>query len=609
MVLFQIIFVGKLRCNMNLALLSGLKYDKDDLLDIDWEKAIVINEENYNRCKTTFYNKYTYTYLNNNQIRLGSINNQLLYYPHFYLVFLNDLFDIALEKDDIDLCAFIAYYINSLNHSIKHGELYKLDNSDYYKKIFANAIKVSDIFNGKYKDYAIKFATAILKDIENNKEHAVAEYRVIIDCIRILNFFKNFTISEKHFELIYTIHPHSLVDIIRYDENISKRRDVYFDYQLSLMFTGCYCEFVILRKLSREKLLEKSNYEKIIKKMSESINSIDKLDNNNQFQVCSEIVNQYISLKNVLKLDTNEKDEFNKLYLKVQKTRREKIRNYDFSDAKSFSYELPQEKLDKVFADYKKTPFYGVIGLINASMDLKSLIETKVKNPISSIFNTVFIDKDNYQSKTSDVNSDTNVYSRYYTNEIIGIAKTDYSSQTNIHMFDKERSYKLLLDQLRYRFSINDQLVTYVLYDTHKENYLHELLEYYFNLFKYDEHKLNEKLLLNHQVVCTKILLHIEHQLMLIYDFIFRTKSVKFENKLLEQLFTYYTEKDKLVADMLMQINYFLFDCNGLNMRNNLAHGNIKSMSRLDSVIVRLVAYSMYLIGLLETLKKEDDDE
>lgn len=572
------------------------RYRTDEDRIIKEFKNLTIGKDNYDNCIYSFQLYFSSSYIGSDLIREQGIGGYPHKYTEDYLLFLVNLFEYSKLINDNDACMIIAYFINSLYYSLKYGDSYKEIREDvsYYKETFLKIIPPKSMHVGEYKDYSIQFAKNILVDYSNfGSSDRFVIHDIHIDLLRILSDYNEDELLEMCISNLVKKDDNYMLYTIGFDKNIATRLHQYFDYQVRLLFSNSK-EHRILEKLNETKLIDKTMEQSIIGRMKEAVDLLAKFDGIERLHLCDTYLSDHSVINRLHGISSETKKQLKTVALKVNKIKRDAVKNFDFGEGKTFTHRFTVEELDSRKESFTKNPIVYIMQqtIIDFEKELTGFIENTTTFALTSLFKGQAIDIDNYLYIKDD-DTTQNSFREYVTEIIMKEIESNYKNTTNIHVINYENAYLLYTKRLKENTVMGEGIVAHIIRYSLGDDYCKQIVSEYL----YDYNRIFD----NHQVLVATIIGSIEHKLIKLHNVVFNGKETDYNTRILEELFKEFLNTDSFRTNIILTFNFYLYDKNGRNLRNNMAHGNLKSGTRMDHVIIRLVG----LLHLLDWLARE----
>lgn len=560
---------------------------------------------------------YSFNLKSTNDIALHELHKFNKVYKSFFfyqnrLVYMINNYEIVLKKDDLNQMINLYLYFkdDNKNNTYLIAEFllsyYNTISSQEYAKNVKNSKKIKDEFRDTISSFSqLKKPIIEFYDLSYELYNKIIDYSIknedvfigdILDrlCInmKLKNDKKNIIIEKL---LKNSIYP---MTVIKYDNMVKCHVDFYERYITDILKKETYYNYPenILYILNNKKILKKEILNLVLNDIITKINIIqDKstVPSENFIQILSEI-DEIIKLINrfLNKLVSIESEQVEKmheclnniLYIKRMVVADTEKMN---SQMQEFTYEqtIPNKKISEFVESINKNigSLYGYSSG-NFTKRLNQSLENYSKYPISYVFNSFSIDSEAQIYQKSDDGIENSIFKKYYDtkgkeytenhSELRNILTKDYYNQLIKYMrnsFISEQKFMILFFDIKEgKNSLIDKLIK-------KGNYVLK----------------NNYIILAENVIATEsIIIKIMKNKNLNY-----TKSgFSNLNVLAKQ---YYS--DDIYFNGLMYINYILYEKQGLNIRNNISHGNYFKRN----IEVELLTTFCALIFLNNLLRKE----
>ena len=560
---------------------------------------------------------YSFNLKSTNDIALHELHKFNKVYKSFFfyqnrLVYMINNYEIVLKKDDLNQMINLYLYFkdNNKNNTYLIAEFllsyYNTISSQEYAKNVKNSKKIKDEFRDTISSFSqLKKPIIEFYDLSYELYNRIIDYSIknedvfigdILDrlCInmKLKNDKKNIIIEKL---LKNSIYP---MTVIKYDNMVKCHVDFYERYITDILKKETYYNYPenILYILNNKKILKKEILNLVLNDIITKINIIqDKstVPSENFIQILSEI-DEIIKLINrfLNKLVSIESEQVEKmheclnniLYIKRMVVADTEKMN---SQMQEFTYEqtIPNKKISEFVESINKNigSLYGYSSG-NFTKRLNQSLENYSKYPISYVFNSFSIDSEAQIYQKSDDGIENSIFKKYYDtkgkeytenhSELRNILTKDYYNQLIKYMrnsFISEQKFMIsFFDIKEGKNSLIDKLIkkgNYVL----KNNYI---------------------ILAENVIAIESIIIKIMNNKNLNY-----TKSGFSNLNVLAK--EYYS--DDIYFNGLMYINYILYEKQGLNIRNNISHGNYFKRN----IEVELLTTFCALMFLNNLLRKE----
>lgn len=533
------------------------------------------------------------------------------------LVYIINNYEILLKKEDLQ--QIVKLYIFFKKHNPNNCFLIAEFLISYFNSI--NTLEYKKSVND-YKEVRKQFREIVIVDsgIDNILDELILKsyklYNKIIDygatkedfflgdilergCVNLRNskelkkrFIKKLLNNQ--------IYPSK---VIVYDENIKSNKKYYEKYILGLKKGNIYNKYPeeILFILDKEKLLTQEMFNIILNRIIERVWVLqDKAaDEKESFiQIIAEadelikILNKYLNkIKNMNETQKRKIHEClkNILYIKRFVVSDQERMN---SQMQEFKYEqvIPNKEIDKFVSTVNEnigTLYVSSCG--NFTRELEKALESYSEHPISYIFNSYNIDSDAQIYLKSDEGIEDSVFKVYYDKK--GLEYTE--KHPNLRNRLNEDYYVQLLKYLKHQFLTNQHFI--ISFFNNKEGN-RSLID---KLISKGSYKVK-----NDYVILAMNVVQIESTIIEIL----KKKSITISKngfKNLNELANEYIYDD-LYFNGLMYINYILYERHGLNIRNNISHGNYFKKNVEVEIMTSLCAI-MFLNNLLRKESELND--
>ena len=532
---------------------------------------------------------------------LGMYSTLFFYNQHLVTVF--NSFEIRLKKEDINILIKMYKYSKENKYDDERSILIEFFYT-YFRTI------TSPIYQHNYKEY-IQARKDFIDELETNNikeeffmsfqkecylfyknvlEIAVKENKYINNEI-IEKIFNNMKSSKEYNNSLIDIlikNKVNLYEIIDYDNEVEKHVKTYIEYVMEALenFYGYNYAKEIIVKLDRKKCLSKDNIKKILNRYIEIENGlISKLKPKKYsfHQGLDEIDNlkdelNYI-LNNITSLEKTYKSKIHECLNNLLALKRYLISDDDYVKSEMFerkyTQEIPTGEVDKIRNEILKNNYllynYSKIDFIK---QVEIALDNYSKFALLSIVKRVTID------------SKKQIY------------ETNIEEKTN----KKNNNFKSYFDELGKKYTEGNKELVNKLGQDYYEELLRNLKNYFFtqqnliismigkdnlsNIFKNLKMGVNYDFNNDYASVVSNVLA-IEANIIKII-----------ENKRLEKTSDGFTnlnilfescKENKNWINGLMYLNYTLYEKSGLNLRNNIMHGNLINT---DLTIPLIVSFS-----------------
>ena len=534
-------------------------------------------EKFLNLCRSLFYkNDRLVTVINSMEIRLKQKIIQQLFILWKYAETNN------FEKERNIIMEFLYTYYKTIR-----SKEYKNNYKDYKKSIndFECILKTFELNNKTFSEIAKDCIYNFYKKLLNfgiNKNIFIGD--------RIINrIFNNLSEAKEYYNGLIDFlikNKTSLFYVIKYDKNKKDHVTTYEKYifeSFSDSFDNRHvCK--ILFELDKDECLNNKFLKKILNRYIDIINQlcIESKDKKQSFiNVLSNIElikSQLINISENIKTLTPKQ----KIKIKECLTQLLRLKRYLLSDDDYVNADMQEKKIDIKMPEeevkiYKKELLKNKYSLYNASnINFLSSLENALKlyseSPLQSIVLRFSIDTSRqiYLLPNEKMNTKTNNFKKYYDKK----GKEYISKHPDLRNKLYSNYYEELLKYLSKTFTLQQVMLINTLGKDDFENIINEL-----------RIEIAPDLNNDYAVVVNNILaIELNVRELLKRNNLEISKS-GFDN--LNNLFKYYNEE--YIKNGLMYINYVLYEKLGLNLRDDMLHGNLIN-SNLD--IALLVSFS-----------------
>ena len=385
-------------------------------------------------------------------------------------------------------------------------------------------------------------------------------------------------------------------EVIMFDKNIKDNFKYYEQYLLSYTEYGDNCIFPenMINKLDKNGLLNSKILKAILNKVIERINIIQEIildDKENFIRLIAEI--EY--MKNFLNFCLN---KLTMLTLKCKDKIRECLKNLLYlkrcilSDEDRIISQMQKFKYEYVISSDKIQQFVDAvnknIGVLYVSSvgdfekKMAESLEAYAKYPINYNVNSYTIDSSAQTYLKAEDGFVESVFMKYYDE----IGKKYTIQQKKLQNILIKGYYIQMIKYLKYKFLTNQYFIISLFNTKNSEENLID------KLISKGEYNLNNKyviLALNvQQIENTLIELLVQNN---------KSFNKRGFNNLNELAKIYY--EDQYIMNGLMYINYIMYEKHGLNIRNNVSHGNYFNRN-IDVEILTTFCSIMFLNGLVK---------
>lgn len=489
-----------------------------------------------------------------------------------------------LNKEKIIMLDFFVSYFQSIN-----SQAFKKSCKDYKKfKNEFNTIASKNNFikrlyqgvnNVLYKFYKVLIKYSIANDI-------------YIDGEIIFRIFKNLAFIKINYDDLIEVfikNNSSLANIIVFDTNKEKHLEIYIKEIIDSIknFGGYDMSKEILLELEKSQVLNKKVLNKIvnayINKINELCTNLFKKEESTIMEISKvETIKNEINfvVKEINTLSDKQKEKLRECLVLLFSVKRYLLKDDDYikrdMHESEFEIKIEKEKVDLMVNKLTE----NVYSLYSASKfdfcnELETALEMYAKFPLSSHVTRYQFDSDlqMYAVNSEEVNNTLDVNIRRKFNEL-GKIYTENNKDKLLNILNGNY-YEELLKYLSKTFIMKQQIIIATL----KEEKFYMIIKKLRKMFK--------DLPDNDYAIIVNNVLAIEYHL----------KSIAVNKGLvpskdglinLNNIFDLYKE-DKECVNGLMYLNYVLYEKSGMNLRNNILHGNLFGV---DLKIQLLVTFS-----------------
>lgn len=544
---------------------------------------------------------FTQSFFTKDGILLTSFNSYC--YPlDKEIPYLYNLFNKSLNMKDSIYSQYISEYLVSYNrslNSIKYKSEIKsinefkekfycyFEKKDFYGKgyIFERCL----LFYVRLTNYTKKSKTLIFDDkikriFENIGNKNPQEHKII---------FNNIILNGRFLD-----------QLIIFDYNIDDHLKQYEDYIIkncNLSFGGDRSLDLILfldkkNKLSEESLLIFFN--KLIDIFNNIIvKGLNREDN--IIQSLAEIDDAVKTLEKLKKIDYNKfekdfKSKINECTIKILNIKREITgdKSYVMKDMHESRFEIKiDNNISKLIKDINNNILYLYVYFrIDFNNELERSIKLFSDHPMSKMFTNYSID-DKKQTYKKNPLIKKSTYKNYYDKKGKQIVERDKNSLNNLLQKDY---YETMLQDCNHFLLSSVNLIVLQLAEGYNsiKSIIREQLNYTDVIFD------------NDYIIISDILIRIEYEIFNIYNLNgLENIDLKEPERLLENLFAFYSENDEY-RNGLMMVNYYLYEKNGLDLRNRFMHGEMLHKDLKEEMII-VSSCVIFLIYMKEKIINE----
>lgn len=547
-----------------------------------------------------FNNTYNLFFMNKGRL-VFMINNYEIILREEDLKQILKLF-LFYKKSNSDNCYLIADFLLSYFNTINSKE-YKKNVSNYkeikdtFKKIILSNNEDKNILS-TFKQMSFKLYNKII-DYGAHKDNFFLGDILERACI---NFNNDKLLKAKIIKKLLknNVYPSK---VILYDESIKENFKYYKKYLLDYENYSIYSRFPneMLYILDKNGLLKNSIIKLIINNIVDRINMLqEKCDDEyeNFIQIISEIDYLKSFLNNALNrltmLSCCHKKKMHECLINLLYMKRVLVSDEDRinSQMQEFKYEqvIPNGKIEEfVNAVNDNIAILYSSSVCNFEKELEQSLNTYAKYPMSYIFSSYNIDSDSQTYLKSEDGFVDSVFMNYYDEK----GKIFTNKNTNLQNILTKGYYIQLIKYLKQQFiSYQQYIISFFDLKEGKRSLIDKLIKQ--GNFK----------LYNDYVILALTVIQIENSIIDLLKI--KGKNITnngFNN--LNELAKEYTNDD-FNFNGLMYINYILYEKHGLNIRNNIAHGNYFGKN-IDIQILTTICAIMFINGLLRKERSKND--
>ena len=547
-----------------------------------------------------FNNTYNSFFMNKGRL-VFMINNYEMILREEDLKQILKLF-LFYKKSNSDNCYLIAEFLLSYFNTINSKE-YKKNVSNYkeikdtFKKIILSNNEDKNILS-TFKQMSFKLYNKII-DYGANKDNFFLGDILERACI---NFNNDKLLKAKIIKKLLenNVYPSK---VILYDESIKENFKYYKKYLLDYENFSIYSRFPdeMLYILDKNGLLKNSIIKLIINNIVDRTNVLqEKCDDEHEsfIQIISEIDYLKSFLNNALNrltmLSCCHKKKMHECLINLLYMKRVLVSDEDRinSQMQEFKYEqvIPNGKIEEfVNAVNDNIAVLYSSSVCNFEKELEKSLNTYAKYPMSYISSSYNIDSDSQTYLKSEDGFVDSVFMNYYDEK----GKIFTNKNTNLQNILTKGYYIQLIKYLKQQFiSYQQYIISFFDLKEGKRSLIDKLIKQ--GNFK----------LYNDYVILALNVIQIENSIIDLLKI--KGKSITnngFNN--LNELAKEYTNDD-FNFNGLMYINYILYEKHGLNIRNNIAHGNYFGKN-IDIQILTTICAIMFINGLLRKERSKND--
>ena len=533
------------------------------------------------------------------------------------LVFMINNYEIILREEDLkqilklflfykksnsDNCYLIAEFLLSYFNTINSKE-YKKNVSNYkeikdtFKKIILSNNEDKNILS-TFKQMSFKLYNKII-DYGAHKDNFFLGDILERACI---NFNNDKLLKAKIIKKLLenNVYPSK---VILYDESIKENFKYYKKYLLDYEKYSIYSRFPdeMFYILDKNGLLKNSIIKLIINNIVDRTNMLqEKCDDEHEnfIQIISEIDYLKSFLNNALNrltmLSCCHKKKMHECLINLLYMKRVLVSDKDRinSQMQEFKYEqvIPNGKIEEfVNAVNDNIAVLYSSSVCNFEKELEKSLNTYAKYPMSYIFSSYNIDSDSQTYLKSEDGFVDSVFMNYYDEK----GKIFTNKNTNLQNILTKGYYIQLIKYLKQQFiSYQQYIISFFDLKEGKRSLIDKLIKQ--GNFK----------LYNDYVILALTVIQIENSIIDLLKI--KGKNITnngFNN--LNELAKEYTNDD-FNFNGLMYINYILYEKHGLNIRNNMAHGNYFGKN-IDIQILTTICAIMFINVLLRKERSKND--
>lgn len=533
------------------------------------------------------------------------------------LVFMINNYEIILREEDLkqilklflfykksnsDNCYLIAEFLLSYFNTI---------NSKEYKKNVSNYKEIKDTFkkiilsNNEDKNILSTFKQMSFKLYNKIIDYGVHKDNFFLGDIlerACINFNNDKLLKAKIIKKLLenNVYPSK---VILYDESIKENFKYYKKYLLDYENYSIYSRFSdeMLYILDKNGLLKNSIIKLIINNIVDRTNMLqEKCDDEHEnfIQIISEIDYLKSFLNNALNrltmLSCCHKKKIHECLINLLYMKRVLVSDEDRinSQMQEFKYEqvIPNGKIEEfVNAVNDNIAVLYSSSVCNFEKELEQSLNAYAKYPMSYIFSSYNIDSDSQTYLKSEDGFVDSVFMNYYDEK----GKIFTNKNTNLQNILTKGYYIQLIKYLKQQFiSYQQYIISFFDLKEGKRSLIDKLIKQ--GNFK----------LYNDYVILALTVIQIENSIIDLLKI--KDKNITnngFNN--LNELAKEYTNDD-FNFNGLMYINYILYEKHGLNIRNNIAHGNYFEKN-IDIQILTTICAIMFINGLLRKERSKND--
>ena len=533
------------------------------------------------------------------------------------LVFMINNYEIILREEDLKqiLKLFLFYKKSNSDNCYLIAEFllgyFNTINSKEYKKNVSNYKEIKDTFkkiilsNNEDKNILSTF-----KQMSFKLYNKIIDYGAHKDKFFLGDILERACINFNNDKLLKTKIIKKLLEnnvypskVILYDESIKENFKYYKKYLLDYENYSIYSRFPdeMLYILDKNGLLKNSIIKLIINNIVDRTNMLqEKCDDEHEnfIQIISEIDYLKSFLNNALNrltmLSCCHKKKIHECLINLLYMKRVLVSDEDRinSQMQEFKYEqvIPNGKIEEfVNAVNDNIAVLYSSSVCNFEKELEQSLNTYAKYPMSYIFSSYNINSDSQTYLKSEDGFVDSVFMNYYDEK----GKIFTNKNTNLQNILTKGYYIQLIKYLKQQFiSYQQYIISFFDLKEGKRSLIDKLIKQ--GNFK----------LYNDYVILALTVIQIENSIIDLLKI--KGKNITnngFNN--LNELAKEYTNDD-FNFNGLMYINYILYEKHGLNMRNNIAHGNYFGKN-IDIQILTTICAIILINGLLRKERSKND--
>lgn len=533
------------------------------------------------------------------------------------LVFMINNYEMILREEDLKqiLKLFLFYKKSNSDNGYLIAEFllsyFNTINSKEYKNNVSNYKEIKDTFkkiilsNNEDKNILSTFKRMSFKLYNKIIDYGAHKDNFFLGDIlerACINFNNDKLLKAKIIKKLLenNVYPSK---VILYDESIKENFKYYKKYLLDYENYSIYSRFPdeMLYILDKNGLLKNSIIKLIINNIIDRTNMLqEKCDDEHEsfIQIISEIDYLKSFLNNALNrltmLSCCHKKKMHECLINLLYMKRVLVSDEDRinSQMQEFKYEqvIPNGKIEEfVNAVNDNIAVLYSSSVCNFEKELEQSLNTYAKYPMSYIFSSYNIDSDSQTYLKSEDGFVDSVFMNYYDEK----GKIFTNKNTNLQNILTKGYYIQLIKYLKHQFiSYQQYIISFFDLKEGKRSLIDKLIKQ--GNFK----------LYNDYVILALTVIQIENSIIDLLKI--KGKSITnngFNN--LNELAKEYTNDD-FNFNGLMYINYILYEKHGLNIRNNIAHGNYFGKN-IDIQILTTICAIMFINELLRKERSKND--